>query len=305
MRKKLGIAGSLLALAACKTEMNTPDPPATAPPAQAAPAAATPPATVPTTAAAPVPATAPAPATAPIPTAAPVPGTAAAPASPGGALAGADGELIQADCKLNGDNLRGNEGKIFRVSCPAGCEKDGHHAYGTGVYTSDSPVCKAGVHAGAIAGAGGVVTVRIDPGRPAYRGKDQHGVKSRDYAKYRRSFAVITPENASRPAADASLIEAGCSYGAGQLDGPDGTTFRVACPAGCDEVGHNVYGTGVYTTDSPICKAAIHTGAIPPKGGIVSVRIEPGRSEYSGSQQNGISSRRYGKYKKSYAVVVP
>ncbi len=267
MRETLAIAGLLLVLPGCKTETKTPEPPAVT-----------------------------APATPPAPS---------AQAAPAATPAVGDGALTQGDCAINADTLRGKEGESFRVSCPAGCEKAGHEAYGTDVYTSDTPICKAGVHAGAIAEKGGIVSGRIEPGRPAYRGKDQHGVKSLDYTKHRRSFSVITAESAARPASDPSLIEAGCSYGGGQLAGPDGTTFRIACPPGCEKGGHGIYGTDVYTTDSPICKAAIHAGAIRPEGGSVTVRVEPGRPAYAGSNQNGVSSRSYGKYKKSYAVVVP
>ena len=98
------------------------------------------------------------------------------------------------------------------------------------------------------------------------------------------------------------MIEAGCTYDARQLDDKDGTTFRVACPAGC-ELSTSTYGTGVYTADSPICKAAIHSGAIPASGGVATIKLEAGRPAYRGSNQNGIESRDYGKYARSYAVV--
>jgi hypothetical protein len=98
------------------------------------------------------------------------------------------------------------------------------------------------------------------------------------------------------------VIEAGCTYDARQLDGSDGTTFRVACPASGDSPS-TTYGTGVYTADSPICKSAIHSGAIPASGGVATLKLEAGRPAYRGSEQNGIKSRDYGKYSRSYAVV--
>ncbi len=241
--------------------------------------------------------------------------TAASPAPAAGVAAGS--QLIEAGCTFNARQLTSKDGTLFRVACPAGC--DGGSVYGTGVYTADTSICRAGVHSGVIPESGGVVTIAIEPGRPAYRGSEQNGVRSRDYGKYSSSFAVVTAGNApagtagavaATPAATATpqaaagsgVIEAGCTYDARQLAGNDGTTFRVACPAGCD-IPSNTYGTGVYTADSPICKSAIHSGAIPASGGVATIQLEAGRLAYRGSEQNGIKSRDYGKYARSYAVV--
>jgi hypothetical protein len=239
---------------------------------------------------------------------------AAAPAA--GAAAGS--AVIEAGCSFDAGQLTSKDGAVFRVACPAGCDKGS--VYGTGVYTADTSICRAGVHSGAIPESGGVVTITLEPGRPAYRGSEQNGVKSHDYGKYSRSFAVVTAGSApaasaaavapapaaaaaAAPAAAGSgVIEAGCSYDARQLDGKDGTTFRVSCPAGCD-IPSSTYGTGVYTADSPICKSAIHSGAIPASGGVATIQLEAGRPAYRGSEQNGIKSGDYGKYSRSYAVV--
>jgi len=40
---------------------------------------------------------------------------------------------------------------------------------------------------------GGTVTVKLEAGRPAYRGSEQHGIKSSDYNDYDRSCSVVTP----------------------------------------------------------------------------------------------------------------
>lgn len=238
-------------------------------------------------------------------------------AAPASGAAAADSALIEAGCSFDARQLTSKEGASFRVACPAGCDQGS--LYGTGVYTADSSICRAGVHSGVIPETGGVVTITLEPGRPAYRGSDQNGIKSRDYGKYSSSFAIVTaggapagggaegaavpaPATAAPATARNDVIEAGCTYDARQLDGKDGTTFRVACPAGCDTPS-STYGTGVYTADSPICKSAIHSGAIPSSGGVATIKLEAGRPAYRGSEQNGIKSRDYGKYSRSYAVV--
>jgi hypothetical protein len=241
--------------------------------------------------------------------------TAAAAGPAAGVAAGS--AVIEAGCSFDAGQLTSKDGTVFRVACPAGCDKGS--IYGTGVYTADTSICRAGIHSGVIPESGGVVTITLEPGRPAYRGSEQNGLRSRDYGKYSSSFAVVTAGSAPAgsaatvapaPAAAAAapavagsgVIEAGCSYDARQLDGKDGTTYRVACPAGCD-IPSTSYGTGVYTADSPICKSAIHSGAIPASGGVATIQLEPGRPAYRGSEQNGIRSRDYGKYSRSYAVV--
>ena len=244
-------------------------------------------------------------------------GSVTAASAAAGAEVAAGSQLIEAGCSFDARQLTSKDGALFRVACPAGCEAG--TIYGTGVYTADSSICRAGVHSGVIPESGGVVTITLEPGRPAYRGSDQNGIKSRDYGKYSSSFAVVTKGGApagsagavapapaapttAQAAGTAGVIEAGCSYDARQLDGSDGTTFRIACPAGC-EIPSTAYGTGVYTADSPICKSAIHAGAIPASGGVATIKLEAGRPAYRGSEQNGIKSRDYGKYSRSYAVV--
>ena len=238
----------------------------------------------------------------------------AASAAPAAAAVAAGSEPIEAGCSFDARQLTSKNGTPFRVACPAGCDKG--NIYGTGVYTGDSSNCRAGIHSGVIPETGGVVTITLEPGRLAYRGSAQNGLESRDYGKYPSSFAVVTTGSApagaaaaalpaatpAQATADGAVIEAGCTYDARQLDDKDGTTFRVACPAGC-ELSTSTYGTGVYTADSPICKAAIHSGAIPASGGVATIKLEAGRPAYRGSNQNGIESRDYGKYARSYAVV--
>ena len=46
----------------------------------------------------------------------------------------------------------------------------------------------AAIHAGAASPSGGVVTVRLEPGRPAYRGSTRNGVVSGDFGSYPASF---------------------------------------------------------------------------------------------------------------------
>jgi LCCL domain len=65
----------------------------------------------------------------------------------------------------------------------------------------------------------------------------------------------------------------------------------------------SLWGTGVYTSDSHLCTAAVHSGVISAStGGDVSYTMFPGRSAYCGSTRNGVTSRTYGSYSASYSV---
>src|SRR5438067_3934087 len=58
--------------------------------------------------------------------------------------------------------------------------------------------------------------------------------------------------------------------------------FKFKCPADC-ALDRAIYGTGWYTTDSPICIAAVHSGAIKvSKGGEVTVKAHKGLKAYLG-----------------------
>jgi negative regulator of sigma E activity len=81
-----------------------------------------------------------------------------------------------------------------------------------------------------------------------------------------------------------------------------GRRFSIACPPN-GQLG-SVWGTGIYTDDSSICTAAVHSGAITREaGGIVSFEIQDGLAAYRGSEQNGVASHNYGDWPGSFVIV--
>jgi hypothetical protein len=75
--------------------------------------------------------------------------------------------------------------------------------------------------------------------------------------------------------------------------------FTYMCPSS-GRVG-TVYGTDIYTDDSSICSAAVHSGLITARdGGKVIIRIRPGEDSYAGTNRNGVSSDRYGGWRGSF-----
>ncbi|MBD3730059.1 MAG: hypothetical protein IE933_10170 [Sphingomonadales bacterium] len=72
-----------------------------------------------------------------------------------------------------------------------------------------------------------------------------------------------------------------------------GTLLTCTCPANPSEASP-IWGTGIYTGDSAICKAAIHAGAITRAGGRVAIETFADQRSYSGSTHNGLTSMNYG-----------
>lgn len=227
---------------------------------------------------------------------------------------------FEVGCSYSGNQLPGGPGAVFQVACPGGCDQSGG-LWGTETYTGDSAICRAGIHMGVISPAGGVVTVRLEPGRPAYRGSwGSNNVQSSDYGTYSKSYVVLgapaappaasappPPPMAGRPpppAASGAVIEPGCSFGANAIKAPAGTSHMISCPPGCAGQGP-LWGTDVYTGDSSVCRAAIHAGVIAPNGGMALVTLEGARPAFRGSHRNGVESHDYGSYPSSFRVTRP
>jgi len=79
------------------------------------------------------------------------------------------------------------------------------------------------------------------------------------------------------------------------------TNLRVAyvCPdSGTATI---VWGSDVYTDDSSVCTAAVHSGLITfATGGRVVIEMRAGRSSYDSLTRNGVTTYRYGVWNWSY-----
>jgi hypothetical protein len=90
------------------------------------------------------------------------------------------------------DSLHGRNGQRFALVCPANGTLSSR-VWGTDLYTNDSSVCTAAVHAGLIKReTGGVVTIEVRPGTNSYQGSTRNGVSSRSYGSWNGSFVFIT-----------------------------------------------------------------------------------------------------------------
>lgn len=179
------------------------------------------------------------------------------------------------------------------------CTPDGEPftVWGTNIYTDDSSVCTAAVHAGLITFEdGGTVTVQIGEGEDGYIGSLANDVESFDYGSWGGSFSF--------PDADVVEVSEGIAWDRAAtyyLDQAD-ADITVTCRA--DGEAASVWGTDVYTSDSSICTAAVHAGLIDlADGGEVTFRIIEGQESYEGSEANGVTTSDYGSWDASFEFV--
>jgi hypothetical protein len=85
-------------------------------------------------------------------------------------------------------------GEQFLYSCPPGGPPG--TIWGTDVYTDDSSVCTAAVHAGHITVEdGGTVRIQMVPGQDAYPASERHGIVSQEWPEWPGSFIVLVAED--------------------------------------------------------------------------------------------------------------
>ncbi|MFN3537646.1 MAG: LCCL domain-containing protein [Brevundimonas sp.] len=217
-----------------------------------------------------------------------------------------------APCPQNGRSLR--QGNSLTCQCVAGSDTvQSGTVWGSGPYSGDSAICRAARHAGAIGPQGGVVTMRLTGGQSSYHGSERNGVSSNSWGSFPNSL-VFEARNQDGMVWTGQSGQGGDHQTGGQTYGGvdfapcpqngrslrQGNSLTCQCVAGSDTVqSGTVWGSGPYSGDSAICRAARHAGAIGPQGGVVTVRLTGGQSSYHGSERNGVSSNSWGSFPNS------
>jgi TIR domain-containing protein/LCCL domain-containing protein len=175
----------------------------------------------------------------------------------------------------------------FRCTCGSEAMHGSGAVWGTDVYTDDSSLCLAALHAGVVGPGGGVITVLRSGGRQLYIGSARNGVASHDFGRYGTSmtFDGIALPSGPEPCPTTLSINRNLP-----------TPFSCTCGSGAASSSGAVWGTDLYTDDSALCLAAVHAGAIGPEGGLVTVQRSEGRPLYVGTARNGVTSHDFGSY---------
>jgi hypothetical protein len=220
----------------------------------------------------------------------------------GGIVSNAIANATPSACTRTARDIQGADGTSWLLRCPA-CAADVGRLWGTDVYTDDSSVCAAAVHAGTITRAGGVVLVTMTSGQPTYAASERNGIRSVDYGAWGRSFFVQAvaadgrPTTAAATLPPAGTVRASCTTRGDMI--PDAT--RVVCPAGCAT--GRLWGTDDYTSDSAVCLAAVHSGlATVERGGEVRLARLGKLEAYLGTTRNGVVSSDFGSWDLSFTL---
>lgn len=168
--------------------------------------------------------------------------------------------------------------------------------WGDGRYTDDSNICRAARHAGMIGDDGGMVAVYAEPGLPQYAGTQRNGISSASWGSWSRSIAFTWVDQSKLSSDYPALALSECPQNAQGLN--VGDSLSCSCPSGLPS--GSVWGSGPYTADSPICRAARHAGKIGTDGGNVKIRATAGQSSYKGSTRNGVGTSNWNSFPKSY-----
>lgn len=217
------------------------------------------------------------------------------------------------DATLTGNlnDYRGQNGKEVVIKTTG--RADGN-VWGDGVYTDDSDIGAAAVHAGLLKpGQEGIVRVVILPGQETYASATRNGVSSSDYGSWSGSFrfaqvnaSAVTPiANTGVPMAtdlipaNQAIYKNPGSVGSYRALVGQRVLFEVkATPSG------TVWGNDVYTDDSDVGTAALHAGLLKAnETGIVTVEMLPGQASYQASTRNGVTTFAYESWGGSFKFV--
>ena len=200
-------------------------------------------------------------------------------------------------------NFRGENGTVYYFYV-TGSTSNG--IWGTGIYTDDSSLTTAAVHAGILSdGQTGVVKVTILPGQNSYPGSTANGVTSGSYGEYAASYSVAVDDGGDNPVlpGPSNLTDYRSILGAVYL-------FNVTG----DAAGGPIWGTNVYTDDAHLATAVVHTGLLADgQNGVVKIVIgppqyleDPWGNNYPGCTYNGVTSiGYYNQWAGTYSLMHP
>ncbi|MEX0717099.1 MAG: LCCL domain-containing protein, partial [Planctomycetaceae bacterium] len=191
-------------------------------------------------------------------------------------------------------------GPIPEIGEPREYAAGGGNVWGSDIYTDDSTLAVAAVHAGVLQdGQTGIVKVTILPGRDSYTGSTRNGVTTHDYGAWAGSYWVEKgPEDPAVTPALPPGVNVQPDPGSLSQVRMQPLYFRVT-----GTTTGSVWGSDIYTDDSSLATAAVHAGALRDgETGIVKVTLAPGRNSYAGSARHGVTTREYGEYPGSFRV---
>ncbi|MCQ2816211.1 MAG: hypothetical protein MJ252_02985 [archaeon] len=184
-----------------------------------------------------------------------------------------------------------NKYKFVRVKCPY-CLDSKALAFGTDIYHPQSSICIAALHKGI---KSEYVKATLKNGYPIFNGSlGKNGIETLTMGKYESSFIVeegIIPNTITCTETLESRIFDQSSVG---------DKFVLLCPKNCP-IKKTIYGTDIYSSNSPICLSAIHSGKISKmEGGEIELIIVSNTNIFTGSKGISMISKSLSKEMRAY-----
>ncbi|MCX7371979.1 MAG: LCCL domain-containing protein [Alphaproteobacteria bacterium] len=196
-------------------------------------------------------------------------------------------------CPRDATGLRADA--TLNCACTPEAAAQATSIWGTEFYTADSQLCRAAVHVGAITRRGGEITIRVTEGQPRHPASLRNGIRSSDSGAARLSFRFEGLPEFPQPRLCPDTM----------ATFPRGASLTCICTGEAALRTPTVWGSGPYTADSHICRAALHAGVIPVTGGQVEVNLAEGPASHPGSMRNAVQTRDFGAFARSFAFVGP
>jgi len=170
--------------------------------------------------------------------------------------------------------------------------------WGTDIYTADSDVATAAVHAGALRnGEEGTVVITVVASPERHSASERNGVRSGAWGSFSRSFVVQRKTGAAEPE-PAGQPSSGSARPLTSLAIGESMTITIT---GSDK--GVVWGTDQYTGDSRFDVAAVHAGVLRAgeRGEVIVTRIAA-PSRYEGSHRHGVRSQSWGPFSSAFGI---
>jgi hypothetical protein len=169
--------------------------------------------------------------------------------------------------------------------------------YGTDVYSDDSAIGAAAVHAGVLAnGVTGVVKVRCVGSRTSLAGSARNGVTTVPWEAWTYNFAFEPTAETLPPLAPSDSCTT-CLKG---LCSSAGSTHVVTVVGASTTT---IWGSDTYSDDSSVAVAAVHSGLVQVGMSATVVAMCQGpQSTFTGTDRNGVSSLSFSEYGGSYTI---
>ena len=191
------------------------------------------------------------------------------------------------------DEFKAQTGTVLYITVTGAAS--GGSTWGSNPYTFDSNLPVAAVHAGVLAvGETKVIKVTVVAGLTQFLGTSANGIMTTTYPASSAAIRLAPDDGGDNPVL-------GNSGNLRDLSSTAGGVHRILV-TGNSKAG-TIYGSNVYTTDSPLAAVVVHAGVLGDgQTGVVRVVMGTGQYKYVSTTSNGVTSNSYSDFPTWYSV---